>query len=200
MVESRQNIASHGSILIIDDDPGLTALMAAALEEEGLNSCCAACGEQALEQIALNTPNLIILDYTLPDMTGAAFIERMRARELMIPFIMVTGRDDAKLAVQMMKTGACDYLLKDISFLDLLPAVVSRALQEDKTNKRLQHAEMSLRQSEMRLARAQKIARMGSWEWNIITNEIYWSDELYRIFGLTPGRPAKIDQDRKSVV
>ena len=51
---------------------------------------------------------------------------------------------------------------------------------------RLVKTNEALKESENRLARAQQIAHLGNWEWNISTNEIYWSDEVYRIFGLTP--------------
>ncbi|AKB78225.1 sensory transduction histidine kinase [Methanosarcina horonobensis HB-1 = JCM 15518] len=44
----------------------------------------------------------------------------------------------------------------------------------------------SLKENEMRLSEAQKIAHIGSWDWNLVTGEVYWSDELYRIFGLAP--------------
>jgi diguanylate cyclase (GGDEF)-like protein len=63
------------------------------------------------------------------------------------------------------------------------------------TLERLRRTEQSLRQSEARLVRAQKIAGMGSWEWNIQTGEIYWSDELFRIFGLNPGDHQKIEME-----
>ena len=182
-------------ILIIEDDAGFADLMASTLEEVGFESHCASNGHTALSWLQINTPSLIILDYTLPDMTGAAFIKDLGTQKQVPPFIMVTGRDDSSLAVQMMKTGACDYLLKDTSFLDRLNSVVSRALQETEIRGRLENAELSLRQSESRLARAQKIARMGSWEWDIQSGNIYWSDELYRIFGLTPGSPENISID-----
>lgn len=195
MTEPRQDIAITAPILIIEDDVGFASLMASALDEEGLSSHCTTNGNQALEWLASCAPSLIILDYTLPDMTGASFIERLRDMGHTSPFIMVTGRDDSSLAVQMMKTGAYDYLLKDVSFLDRLPTVVIRALHDVETRDRLERAKHSLRQSESRLARAQKIARMGSWEWNIRNGDVYWSDELYRIFGLTPGNPEKISMD-----
>ena len=187
-------LTNNSSILIIEDDAGFADLMADTLEGEGFRSFCATSGKQALDWLAAASKNpcLIMLDYTLPDMTGATFIEQMRDMGCVIPFVMVTGRDDSSLAVKMMKTGACDYMLKDTFFLDRLPTVVTRVLQESETRERLESAKQSLRQSESRLARAQKIARLGSWEWGIKTGELYWSDELYRIFGLTPGDPEKI--------
>lgn len=187
MSDSRQDITSGRLILIIEDDPGFAELMSSSLEDEGFASRYVSSGTRALELLSSVSPDLIILDYSLPDMTGASLIEHIREQGRNIPFIMVTGRDDAGLAVQMMKSGACDYMLKDTSFLDRLPSVVTRALQEVMTSERLKYAEESLRQSEMRLARAQKIARMGSWEWDIASNEIYFSDEMYRLFGFSPG-------------
>lgn len=193
MSDLPKDITAAEPILVIEDDSGFAELMQSTLADEGYACRNFVCGRDAFEWLAANSAALIILDYTLPDMTGAALIERMRELGMSTPFVMVTGRDDASLAVEMMKTGACDFMLKDTTFLDRLPAVVSRALHEEETRKKLERAEMSLRQSEARLARAQKIARMGSWEWNIASGEIYWSDELYHIFGLTPGEPAIID-------
>ena len=195
MTEPQQDIPETAHILIIEDDAGFADLMAETLKDEGFCSICATSGRQALDWLVSNNPGLIMLDYTLPDMTGAAFIEQMRDLGCVIPFVMVTGRDDASLAVKMMKTGACDYMLKDTSFLDRLPTVVTRALHESETRERLERAKLSLRQSESRLARAQKIARMGSWEWDITSGDLYWSDELYRIFGLIPGDPEKINME-----
>jgi diguanylate cyclase (GGDEF)-like protein len=182
-------------ILIVEDDCGFAELMASILEEGGFSCCCASSGKEALLWLVAQSPKLVILDYSLPDMTGASLIERMRELGGNTPFIVVTGKDDASLAVEMMKTGACDYLLKDTSFLDRLLAVVVRALQEVETRERLDRAKHSLRLSEARLARAQKIARLGSWEWDVRAGEIYWSDELYRIFGFTPGEPKRISKE-----
>lgn len=183
------------TILIIEDDAGFAELMSATLAEAGHACHCFTRGDTAFGWLASNSVSLIILDYSLPDMTGAAFVDRMREIGLSIPFVMVTGRDDALLAVEMMKTGACDFMIKDTTFLDRLPAVISRALHEVGTRRKLEKAEMCLRLSEARLARAQKIARMGSWEWNIVSGEIYWSDELYNIFGLKPGEPREISME-----
>ena len=195
MTETLQGISNTTPILIIEDDPAFAGLIEATLLDVDFPSQCVASGRAALDWLAINTAQMIILDYSLPDMTGARFIEQLRDLDLTIPFIMVTGRDDASLAVQMMKIGACDYLLKDTTFLDRLPAVVSRTHYEAETRERLRRTEQSLRQSEARLARAQKIAGMGSWEWNIQTGEIYWSDELFRIFGLNPRDYPKIEMD-----
>ncbi len=76
---------------------------------------------------------------------------------------------------------------QDISLTD--------TVAEQNLRLQLQSTEILLRQSETRLARSQKIARMGSWEWDIPSGDIYWSDELYRIFGLPARQPATITVD-----
>ena len=195
MPELPKDITVAEPVLIIEDNGNFADLMHSALADEGYSCQNFVRGCDAFAWLASNSAGLIILDYTLPDMTGAAFIERMRELGMSTPFVMVTGRDDASLAVEMMKTGACDFMIKDTTFLDRLPTVVTRALHEVQTRQKLERAEISLRQSEARLARAQKIARMGSWEWNITSGEIYWSDELYHIFGLNPGEPAVINME-----
>jgi len=192
VAEPRLNKTARTQILIVEDDRGFAELMASILDDANYGCYCAFSGRKALIRLSSQSPDLVILDYSLPDMTGAAFIEQMWELGCNTPFIIVTGKDDASLAVEMMKTGACDYMLKDTSFLDRLLAVVTRALQEAETRGRLERAKQSLRLSEARLARAQKIARMGSWEWDFREGTIYWSDELYRIFGFTPGEPEKI--------
>ncbi|MSN25904.1 MAG: EAL domain-containing protein [Geobacter sp.] len=192
MPDATRNEVICEKILIIEDDAGFAELISSTLTDGGYAPHSFSCGDAAFRWLSSNSASLIIIDYTLPDMTGAAFVERMHELGLTIPFVMVTGRDDACLAVEMMKTGACDFMVKDTTFLDRLPTVVSRTLLEAATRQKLKIAEMSLRQSEARLTRAQKIARMGSWEWNIRSDEIYWSDELYSIFGFTPGDPQEI--------
>ncbi|MDO9068938.1 MAG: EAL domain-containing protein [Deltaproteobacteria bacterium] len=195
MTDAHQPIIQTEPIIIIEDDVFFAELMASALTDEGHACLSFACGHEAFAWLASNNAALIIIDYTLPDMTGSDFIERMRELGMATPFVMVTGRDDSSLAVQMMKTGACDFMIKDTSFLARLPSVISRAMHEVETRRRLERAEMSLRLSESRLVRAQRIARMGSWEWNITNGEIYWSDELYRIFGRSPGDPVNISME-----
>ncbi len=190
-----QDIAAGATLLIIDGDAGCAGQICSTLDASGYFCTKIISEKDALEWLGSHTAALIILDYSLPDMIGSSFIDTLRSRGIETPFVMTGSNDAADVAITAIKNGACDYILKDASFLDRLPAVITRTLQEQKIRQQLQSVEMALRQSEMRLARAQKIARMGSWEWNFVSGEIYWSDELYRIFGFPPGQPAIITMD-----
>ena len=80
---------------------------------------------------------------------------------------------------------------RDITYIKKAEARLKETLDslEEKVKERtteLEKAYRSLRESEKSLAEAQKMAHIGSWDWNIVTDEIYWSEEIYRIFGLNP--------------
>lgn len=191
----QDNDTSGGLVLIIENDPCFAERIASVLESAGVAGRSVSNGKAALELLGSLAPDLLILTHLLSDMKGVSLIEQLRQEGRCIPCIMLSEMDDTTLASEMMKFGACYYLLKDNSLLQHLPSVVARALQEVRTNERLKCVEEALRQSEMRLARAQKIAGMGSWEYDIGSNEIYFSDEMYRIFGCTPGDPSNIKLD-----
>ena len=195
MNNSLPDISASHPLLVIENDTAFAELISSTLASSGYSCRKVTCGSDALEWLAAQSASLIILDYTLPDITGNSLIEKLRTAGLETSFIMVTASDDASLAIPMLKSGACDFIINDAFFIDRLPAVVARALREQQTRNLLQLAEVSLRQSETRLARAQKIARMGSWEWNLISGVIYWSEELYRIFGQPTGHPEVISME-----
>ncbi|MCE1227351.1 MAG: EAL domain-containing protein [Geobacteraceae bacterium] len=182
MPDSDSHITS-AIILVVEDNLPFGELVAGTLREEGYQCHTASSGAIALAWLANHPASLLLLDYTLPDMTGEAFIAAMHAQGCRAPFVVVTGRDDSNLAVQMIKQGASDFIVKDTALLDRLPVVVSRALEEAAVKQRLQLAEEALRQSDLRLSRAQRIARIGSWEWNLQTQELYFSPELFSILG-----------------
>ena len=182
-------------ILILEDNVAFGELMALALTEKGYMCDTATTASAAISWLENHQTSLVVMDHSLPDMCGDDFISAMRSKGINIPFIVVTGRDDSELAVQMIRRGASDFLLKDTTLLDRLPVVVMRALKETETARQLLNAEEALRQSEARLARAQRIARVGSWEWDIKNNSVYFSDELLRILGYDPQHPPAISMD-----
>ena len=136
------------TILIIEDDIGLNELLSEKIEECGYKVASAYKGVDALKWLNSNTPFLIILDYSLPDMNGKDFITEFHKNIYSLPpFIVSTGQGDERIAVEMMKLGARDYIIKDNNFLDLIPLVVTKAGNEIKNENKLKQTENALIES-----------------------------------------------------
>ena len=88
-----------------------------------------------------------MLDYALPDISAEQFLETLHQIQPNAPFMIVTGQGSEQIAVEMMKRGAKDYLVKDSHFLDNLPHVAGRALMDADRERRLRETGEELRQS-----------------------------------------------------
>ena len=115
------------SILVVDDDEGLLILMAETLRGEGYEVATADSAKSARASLERCTPDLMILDLKLQDGSGPALVAELQRDKARVPFVVVTGQGDEKVAVEVMKQGALDYVIKDTRLLDVLPAVVQRA-------------------------------------------------------------------------
>jgi signal transduction histidine kinase len=132
---------SPRTIFIVDDDRGLLRLIEKALQRAGLSTATAASGKDAIMWLAHNRADLMLLDLKLEDIGGKDLISRLAEIKRSIPFIIITGQGDERAAVDMMKRGAVDYLVKGVDFLQFVPEVVQRALTQLEIEKRLGVAE-----------------------------------------------------------
>lgn len=115
-------------LLVVDDDEGLLILMAEALRGAGYEVATAGSGRAALDWLEQNVAALMLLDLKMRGVDGPALMERLEQVKARVPFIVVTGQGDEKIAVEVMKRGARDYVMKNSALLDLLPGVVRRTL------------------------------------------------------------------------
>lgn len=132
-------------ILVVDDDSGLCDLTVKTLARNGHVARIAQSGKEAIELATSGSPSLILLDYRLPDISGQEVITALKERALDIPFVVMTGQGDEQLAVEIMKQGASDYLIKDTELIDRIPSVVDRILKARELKNRLREAEENLR-------------------------------------------------------
>lgn len=140
------------TILVVDDDPGLARLMERALRREGYQTATAGSGREATAWLQQHQADLLLLDLKLPDVEGPEFLKTMTDSGHAIPFIIITGQGDERVAVDMMKRGALDYLVKDVNFIEFIPTVVRRGLEQLERQRRLEAAEASVRESRERMA------------------------------------------------
>jgi signal transduction histidine kinase/CheY-like chemotaxis protein len=128
--------------------------------------------------------DLILADYRLPAFDGLSALRLALSERRDVPFIFVSGTVGEDVAIEALKIGATDYVLKQ-RLSRLVPAV-QRALREAAERAERRKVAAALRRSEMYLAEAQRLSRTGSFGWDPSSGEIYWSDETYRIFDCEP--------------
>lgn len=117
-------------ILYMEDNPALARLLQKSLQRKGYGVDIAADGLAGLTMIEGAGYDLILVDYEMPACDGLEVIETLVARGTEIPVIMVTGNGSEKVAVEALKKGAADYLVKDMEmgYIELLPIVVEQVL------------------------------------------------------------------------
>lgn len=117
------------SILIIDDDMDMCQLLANFLVRKGFETKSAASGKKGLETVKAGNFDLVLCDFRLGDMDGKEILQQIKTSHPALPVIMVTGYSDIKMAVEVMRLGAFDYITKPL-VPDELIKVVNKALNE----------------------------------------------------------------------
>lgn len=117
-------------ILYMEDDPGAARHFQQSLEGEGYAVTLARDGKEGLEMFEAGAYDVVALGYHMPGTDGLEVIRRLAARKPLPPAIIVTGHRNVEVAVEAMKLGAVEYIIKDTDgrYLELLPAAIERAL------------------------------------------------------------------------
>lgn len=148
-------------MLVVDDDEGLLVLMAEALRAEGYDAATATSARAARTLLDTHLPELLILDLKLNDAEGPNLVANIQRGRTAVPFIVVTGQGDEKVAVDVMKQGARDYIMKDTGLLDLLPSVVKRTLAAVAQEQALASAQAEHRRLEREILSASERERQS---------------------------------------
>ena len=115
-------------ILVVDDQQDICWILSQLLEDAGYAVSPAADGQEALEVAAKQPPDLVLMDVRMPGLDGMTALERLKQRHPHLPVIMLTAYGEVQSAVQAMKLGAEDYLLKPFHNEEVLLAI-RRALE-----------------------------------------------------------------------
>ncbi|MCM2439532.1 response regulator [Agrobacterium vitis] len=137
-------------ILYLDDDPAIVRLVQKALGRNGHSVTHAEDLERALGFLASENFDVIVLDHYLSNMTGHDVLAHLRGRHIMTPVVYVTGSNEARIAIDAIKAGASDYVIKTTSedFLSLLESAIRQSVE----NARLREAKVKA-DEEIRLAK-----------------------------------------------
>jgi CheY-like chemotaxis protein len=144
-------------ILYMEDDFGLARLVSRRLESEGFSVAMARNGSEGIAMLDAGQYDILIVDYHMPERTGLDVIRALRDRGAPPPVIMLTGAGNERIAVDAMKLGAADYIVKDVDmgFIELLPVIIERTLKRARLD-------AERRQLEEELLRAKKLESIGT--------------------------------------
>ena len=159
-------------ILVVEDESALLLLLSYNLESEGYAVARAERGDDAEVMLAESTPDLVILDWMLPGVSGFELCRRMRAREATrdLPVIMLTARGEESERVRGLSIGADDYVVKPFSVPELMARVRSllRRARPERIAGRLQAGELMLDRTARRVRRGERDIHLGPTEFRLL--------------------------------
>lgn len=135
-------------ICVIEDHDSVRVVIEQTLSMNGYEVATFDSAKPALAAIRKKTPDAILLDYKLPDMTGDEIIANLQKDECPAPFVVMTAFGSEEFAVDMMRLGASDYISKDENLVKKLPIVFERLFKQEQTRKKLLASEQKLQDSE----------------------------------------------------
>ncbi|MEW6491706.1 MAG: ATP-binding protein, partial [Cyanobacteriota bacterium] len=173
-------------ILLLEDSPLDTELIQAHLTDGEINGEFVRVETRTdfLKILEKDCFDLILADYSLPSFDGISALKIAHSICPEVPFIFVSGALGEELAIETLKSGATDYVLKQR--LDRLVPAIQRALREASERLERKQAQEALAESEQRLKLALKTAKLGSWELDLTTDTLSSSDICKANFGLPP--------------
>lgn len=165
-------------VLVVDDESTSRVILAGLLRADGFAVEEAPDGRAALQRLAELHPDLVLLDVVMPGMDGFEVCASIRAMPdvALTPVVMVTALDDQRALTRAFEVGATDFIVKPIA-----PALLTHRVR---FVLRMSDALEEARRSEARLAEAQRMARVGNWEWHVPTGVFRGSAEAARLLGL----------------
>lgn len=191
-------------LLLVDDEVNLVDPMAYTLEQKGFETAIAYNGEQALKKYESEEPDLILLDWSMPDISGLDVLKRIRESQNFVPVIMITGKSAKEDIVEGLAAGADDYITKPFNWEELMArvnAAIRRAQQPNAAHpKRIRFGKVILDAKTHRAWLEDKELNLSPREYSMLElfmqnpKRIYSRDELIeKVWGLD------FDGDSKTV-
>lgn len=213
-LDSRSSFLGPKKILAVDDSVTFLEELAAEMRQEGYDLVLAGSGEDALELLAVQPVDCVLLDVMMPGLSGTETCRRIKDSPALrdIPLLLLTSLDARQAMIEGINAGADDYIPKSSDF-DVVRARVRAALRrkqfedenrdvrEQLLRKEIEAAEAraqrelaetraalltELRESEERVRIAAEAADLGVWYWDPNTNEHVWSERCRSLFGVPP--------------
>lgn len=158
--------------LLVEDDEALATVMRYHLEEQGFRVVAAGDGPEALDRFADSPPQIVLLDWMLPTLSGLQVCRRIRqdSRGQVVPIIIVTARSDKHDVVEALDAGADDFVTKPFSFANLAARMQSllRRAQRLPVPARLTHGDIVMDLANHRVSRGGEPVQLGPTEFRLL--------------------------------
>jgi len=172
------------SILYLEDNRIDAQLIQQVLKTENVKAEVEVVGSRLGFEAAMEGGeyDLVLADYNLPDINALEAIRYLRGRNIDIPILLVSGAISGESAVEVLKAGANDYILKD--HLERLVPALNRSLDQYQQQKRIEAHELEIQKTNTILSQAEMLGQMGAFEWDFVDNTMTWTPGMYLICDL----------------
>ena len=159
-------------VLVVEDEDALSTLLQYNLEKEGYDVTVAADGEEALIQVDERLPDLVVLDWMLPKVSGIEVCRRLRSRSETrnVPIIILTARGEETDRIRGLDTGADDYVVKPFSMTELTARIraVLRRIRPGLAEDRIRHGDIVIDRVAHRVRRGGREVHLGPTEFRLL--------------------------------
>ncbi len=160
-------------VLVVEDEPSQREVLAYNLEAEGFRVASAATGDDALLLVDEETPDVIVLDWMLPGVSGIEICRRLKTRPATraVPIIMLSARSEEVDRVRGLETGADDYMVKPFSVVELMARVRAqlRRTRPAAVGERLEYQDIALDAETHRVTRGGQALKLGPTEFRLLS-------------------------------
>lgn len=179
-------------VLYVDDDPEFRELTATYLEQQNDSFIVDTASNTTDGRASMRKqlPDCIVADYEMPEENGIELLQTIRDEFAEIPFILFTGKGSEEVASEAISAGVTDYLQKGTGTeqYELLANRIETAVGQYR-------AEQKLERKNDLFKKTQHLADVGAWEWNVTTEEGYYSEKVYDIYGITERSEIRPERD-----
>lgn len=163
----------HPKVLLVEDEPAQREVLKYNLQSEGFDVVAAADGDEAVLLVEEETPDIIVLDWMLPGVSGIEICRRLKSKSQTraIPVIMLSARAEEVDRVRGLETGADDYVVKPYSVLELMARVRSqlRRVRPASVGQRLEYEDIILDSETHRVTRSDNQLKLGPTEFRLLS-------------------------------
>lgn len=186
------------NILIVDDSEANISFLEIVFRELNANIITTESGIEALKVVKKYKISLALIDIIMPTMNGFELATKINEDKSIknIPIVFITASYSSKeIITEGFRCGAVDFIFKPFD-IQLLISKINMFLELFAYQEQLLMSEKVLSEKQNTLNEAQSLAHVGSWKWDMATNSVSWSDEIFRIFDLNPdtydGKPESL--------